>query len=74
PPAAAGQGLAGAGSDTADPARRLWAGGSLTRRTSAGDLALLTRQLLRDKGWLALEVTLPTRRGDCGPADPLPGV
>ncbi|EPK3291078.1 type II secretion system inner membrane protein GspF [Klebsiella pneumoniae] len=30
---------------TADPARRLWAGGSLTRRTSAGDLALLTRQL-----------------------------
>ncbi|HED9542617.1 TPA: type II secretion system F family protein, partial [Klebsiella pneumoniae] len=28
-----------------DPARRLWAGGSLTRRTSAGDLALLTRQL-----------------------------
>ncbi|HHS8774781.1 TPA: type II secretion system inner membrane protein GspF [Klebsiella pneumoniae] len=30
---------------TADPARRLWASGSLTRRTSAGDLALLTRQL-----------------------------
>ncbi len=30
---------------TADPARRLWAGGSLTRRTSAGDLALLTREL-----------------------------
>ncbi|HHL6200766.1 TPA: type II secretion system F family protein, partial [Klebsiella pneumoniae] len=30
---------------TADPARRLWAGGSLTRRTSTGDLALLTRQL-----------------------------
>lgn len=30
---------------TADPARRLWAGGSLTRRTSAGDLALFTRQL-----------------------------
>lgn len=29
----------------ADPARRLWRGGSLTRRTSAGDLALLTRQL-----------------------------
>ncbi len=29
----------------ADPARRLWRGELLTRRTSAGDLALLTRQL-----------------------------